>query len=346
MRRLLVAVLVVCSLSCSVVLQDGVRSSGAACSTSYAYSVGDVILAVAWEFVLSRGTDPNPELDHIPTGVFGLSSLVGLYKHHNCVRYRDYVEEHRVAVCSGGARAFGKQCFCADGMNWNGLTCQGTPIAGACSGGGYPFGPQKQCMCLDGYGLNNGQCIELNCTGGSVPRVNQCVCPDGTDWDAGANQCVAPQVVQQSAPEGGDAGDQGGDQTVQDQPTCPAGAVLQGDQCACPDGTEWDGAQCSAIPQPAPGRHPAHHPHRAPPPPVVHTQVARPRPVAAPVKYHASYRPQPGAAMVCQVFDESNVIDTGNSGRDPVQLRMTACSQWCTQYLAQKLACKCSAGGC
>src|SRR5690242_10641268 len=82
-------------------------------------------------------------------------------------------------TCSGGAKNIANQCYCATGTTWNGLTCQGTPIAGTCGGGSYPFGPPgyEQCLCLDGYMLSNQQCVELQCTGGAVAQVDQCVCP-------------------------------------------------------------------------------------------------------------------------------------------------------------------------
>ncbi len=129
--------------------------------------------------------------------------------------------------CTGGAKLVNNSCYCAAGMTWNGLQCQGTPQAGTCGGNSYPFGPDgfAQCFCLDGYKLDNAQCIELSCSGGSVASGDQCVCPDGTQWDG--SQCVA----------------------VQQQLTCNGGAVPSGDQCVCPDGTQWDGAQCVAVPQ-------------------------------------------------------------------------------------------------
>jgi hypothetical protein len=154
--------------------------------------------------------------------------------------------EPQPVVCSGGAKNIANQCYCPSGTTWNGLLCQGTPVAGTCGGGSYPFGPAgaEQCFCLDGYKLDGQQCIQLQCTGGSVAQVAQCVCPNGTQWDGAQCAAVAEQPAQQP--------DQ---QPAQVQ--CSGGAVAQGDQCVCPDGAQWDGQQCAAVAQ-APQPH-----HRA-----------------------------------------------------------------------------------
>jgi hypothetical protein len=116
--------------------------------------------------------------------------------------------------CSGGAEAIAGGCYCANGMQWNGLTCQGTPDPTGCQGGSYLFGPvgQQACHCMLGTTLDgNGQCVALQCTGGAVAGDSQCVCPEGTSWDG--SQCAAPQVQQPVAS------------------SCTGGAVQSGDQC-------------------------------------------------------------------------------------------------------------------
>jgi len=108
---------------------------------------------------------------------------------------------------------------------WNGQTCQGTPDPSGCSSG-YWFGPPANagggCFCLLGYTSQNGQCVQLQCTGGAVAGDSQCVCPDGTQWDGA--QC----------------------QALQQQPTCNGGSTWDGSQCVCAAGTTWDGNQCAA----------------------------------------------------------------------------------------------------
>jgi len=134
--------------------------------------------------------------------------------------------------CSGGAELIGNACFCANGMIWNGLACQGTPDPSGCSGGSYLFGPagSASCHCMLGSTVNNGECVALQCTGGAVAGDTECVCPNGTQWDGA--QCAAPQLQ------------------------CNGGAVASGDQCVCPDATAWDGTSCvaSVAPAPAPRR--------------------------------------------------------------------------------------------
>ena len=169
--------------------------------------------------------------------------------------------------CSGGAELIGNACFCANGMIWNGLTCQGTPDPSGCSGGSYLFGPagSASCHCMLGSTVNNGECVALQCTGGAVAGDTECVCPNGTQWDGA--QCAAPQLQcnggavasgdQCVCPEG-TAWDGSQCAAAQAQPTvtCTGGAVASGDQCVCPDATAWDGTSCvaSVAPAPAPRR--------------------------------------------------------------------------------------------
>lgn len=103
---------------------------------------------------------------------------------------------------------------------WNGQTCQGTPDPSGCQGGGYWFGPDQKagggCFCLYGYTLQNGQCVQLQCSGGAVAGVNQCECPSGTQWDGA--QCTAPAAPPEPDPS-----------------------------ASCAAGTTWDGTQCAAT---------------------------------------------------------------------------------------------------
>ncbi len=139
--------------------------------------------------------------------------------------------------CSGGAELVAGGCYCANGMLWNGQTCQGTPDPGPCQGGAYPFGPAGavECHCMLGNTVDSsGSCQPLQCSGGAVPGDNLCVCPDSTQWDG--SQCVGA-TADQAAPQ---------DTTTA---TCPDGSTWDGSQCAvnatCPDGSTWDGSQCA-----------------------------------------------------------------------------------------------------
>jgi hypothetical protein len=131
--------------------------------------------------------------------------------------------------CTGGAELINNTCYCANGMQWNGLTCQGTPDGTGCQGNAYLFGPvgAQSCHCMLGNTLDSsGTCVALQCTGGAVPGDTQCVCPNNGTWDGA--QCQAAAAA----------------------PQCSGGAVPNGDQCACPDGTTWDGTNCVAAAQP------------------------------------------------------------------------------------------------
>lgn len=159
MRRMVIAAIAL-STSCSVVLQDSVRSSSVYCSTSNFWWVSDVALASAWGFVVSRASNPaNPPVAYVPTAVFGASALLGIYKRHNCVRWREtappevwaamaeaqrrQAEANAAAAqeaanqpepeaaqdaapaitCDGGAVVVGDTCACPDGTSWNGAQC-------------------------------------------------------------------------------------------------------------------------------------------------------------------------------------------------------------------------------
>jgi hypothetical protein len=295
---------------------------------------------------------PQPqyvEVAEIAVGVFAASALYGIYKRHNC---GVYLEEHPPpVVCTGGMRNVGNRCYCAAGQSWNGLTCQGTPDPGACAGGAYPFGPPNAitCFCLDGFRLDSNQCIQLQCTGGAFAQVDQCVCPNGHQWDGA--QCVAPpepqddgeQGTDAACPEGSVVGGPFGDQCM----SCPGGGIptgLYNRDCACPDGTIWNGSECAAPQPDAPPAQRAAPPrvqsiHRrapnpqaqggaSPPPPVYHSPPPNPA-------YHASYQrniqePQ----NQCRAFTSEPATNMG------------ACSSFCTGLLQKRLRCQCAPGGC
>jgi hypothetical protein len=142
--------------------------------------------------------------------------------------------------CSGGAELIANGCYCANGTQWNGLTCQGTPDPTGCAGGSFLFGPagSSSCHCMLGTTLDStGTCVALQCTGGAVAGDTECVCPADTQWDG--SQCVGaqPQEVAVSDPP---------------STSCASGTVASGDQCLCPDGTSWDGTQCVSAPSAPP----------------------------------------------------------------------------------------------
>ena len=320
--------------------------------------VTDLIDAGGMAFVASRGSDQDPQAFVVPAqilaGLFVASAAIGVYKRHHCGVYR---EEHPPpVVCSGGTRAVNNVCYCADGQSWNGLACQGTPIAENCGGGAYAFGPAgaQQCFCLDGFRADNGQCVELQCSGGAVAQIDQCVCPNGQSWDGA--QCVEPPPPVQpdpgdtgdanagGCPEGTVAGGPFGDQCM----SCPGGAIPTGmynRECACPDGTGWNGAEC-AVPQtgapapvapsppPAPRHHERQHP-RPQSPPVVPQPPRPPPPIAPPnPPYHAMFQTSASAPQnQCRAFTNES-------------FNMGACSAFCTGYMAQRLRCQCAGGGC
>lgn len=63
---------------------------------------------------------------------------------------------------------------------------------------------------------------QATCTGGAVPSGDQCVCPEGTQWNGA--ECAGAAAA-----------------------ACPPGAVQSGDQCVCPQGTQWGGESCQVV---------------------------------------------------------------------------------------------------
>jgi hypothetical protein len=159
------SLIAVTSLSCSVALQPSVRSSSVECSTSIGYAAVDAVVAGGFGFQVSRGIGHSPRPANvvpagIATGVMVTSALIGLYKRHNCARWREtappevwaeVAERHRreaeaeaqaaraaataqeqVAAtapdeaqpaCPEGTTAIGDACACPEGLVWDGAQC-------------------------------------------------------------------------------------------------------------------------------------------------------------------------------------------------------------------------------
>lgn len=363
------------SLSCSVVLQDGVRSSGTECSESRFYYLTDLLAAAAWTGVIASRTvtengvsmQANGPVAYTPAALLVGSALIGIYKRNHCVGYRK-AHPPLVNCNSGGQRDINNACYCAHGQSWSGTSCQGAPSADTCTGGAYAFGPPAatQCFCLDGYTFDNGQCVALNCTGGMVALVNSCVCPLDTSWNG--TECAAPPPpALQTCADGTQAEtcpatcpddmqlSEDGTQCLPADSGCTGGAVRSGDDCACPDGTQWDGAACSAPPAgtaPEPEHHrqrPRHNPPRPSAPQPSAPQPSAPQPtMPRPVVQHAPTAPRQRAPVYSALFQANasaakmSSCQTFDAGAD----NMTACSRFCTGYMAQKLDCRCANGAC
>jgi hypothetical protein len=114
------------------------------------YVAGDVLVAAAGIYAASTAWSHNPQPPYVPlsegtAGVFAASSLVGMYKRHNCVRWREtappevwaeYAARHQQeaaalaqaqaeaqAACPEGTTATGNVCACPDGYLWDGNQC-------------------------------------------------------------------------------------------------------------------------------------------------------------------------------------------------------------------------------
>jgi hypothetical protein len=80
------------SLSCSVTLQDSVRSSSVDCSTSRGYYVADFLIAASAAGAAATAPGLPSEAraaGFVDTAVFGASALYGVYKRNRCMRWRD-----------------------------------------------------------------------------------------------------------------------------------------------------------------------------------------------------------------------------------------------------------------
>jgi hypothetical protein len=203
------AVAILLSTSCSVAFQKSVRSDKADCSRSLFWIASDLVLASGLVGVLlsPEGQSSSQAGFVLPSqilaGAFVASAAIGVLKRHNCGRYQK--EHEPPPSCDGGTRNINNRCYCADGQTWNGQACMGTPSVESCTGGAYAFGPpqDQRCFCLDGFAVVNGQCVQLQCTGGSFAQVDHCVCPGVTIWDPAQSLCVAPAPEQPQDSGGG-----------------------------------------------------------------------------------------------------------------------------------------------
>src|SRR5687767_5185940 len=88
MKWRFVVLAVVCSTGCSVGFQRSVRSSSVYCSESRFWYLSDFVLAGAYTYAMSRVPESLGAKGYIPTAVFAGSGLIGIYKRHNCVKWR------------------------------------------------------------------------------------------------------------------------------------------------------------------------------------------------------------------------------------------------------------------
>jgi hypothetical protein len=89
MRTFLVTAVLTCSTGCSVLLQKGAGTASVDCSTSHAWWIVDAAVGAAATYLIAtRTNDPNP-LAYAPGAALLASAGVGLYKHHNCVKWRE-----------------------------------------------------------------------------------------------------------------------------------------------------------------------------------------------------------------------------------------------------------------
>jgi hypothetical protein len=75
------------SSSCSVAFQRSVRSSSVYCSDSRFWYLSDIVIGGGMTYVAATRT--NDSRAYIPGAVFLGSSLIGIYKRHNCVRWQE-----------------------------------------------------------------------------------------------------------------------------------------------------------------------------------------------------------------------------------------------------------------
>jgi hypothetical protein len=89
-QRIFALLLLLAATSCSLVLQDGVRRRSVYCSTSRFYWMSDVLVGAASTYVAAtRIPDRHVEVVYAPSALFLGSGLLGIYKRHNCVRWRE-----------------------------------------------------------------------------------------------------------------------------------------------------------------------------------------------------------------------------------------------------------------
>ncbi len=75
--------------SCSLLLQDGVRSRSVYCSTSRAYYITDLALGGVYTYVAATRIPDHQAVVYAPSALFFGSGVLGIYTRHNCVKWRE-----------------------------------------------------------------------------------------------------------------------------------------------------------------------------------------------------------------------------------------------------------------
>jgi hypothetical protein len=86
--RVMLAILLACS-SCSLAFQESVRSRSVYCSTSRFWYLSDLVIGGAGTYVLATRAKDAPGLAYAPGALFLGSGVLGIYKRHNCARWRE-----------------------------------------------------------------------------------------------------------------------------------------------------------------------------------------------------------------------------------------------------------------
>jgi len=89
MRRLLALTALTLLGACSLLLQDGVRSRSVYCSTSRAYYITDLALGGIYTYVAATRIPEKQAVVFAPSALFLGSGVLGIYKRHNCVDWRE-----------------------------------------------------------------------------------------------------------------------------------------------------------------------------------------------------------------------------------------------------------------
>lgn len=89
MRRLLALLALTLLGACSLLLQDGVRSRSVYCSTSRAYYITDLALGGIYTYVAATRIPDKQAAVYAPSALFLGSGVLGIYKRHNCVKWRE-----------------------------------------------------------------------------------------------------------------------------------------------------------------------------------------------------------------------------------------------------------------
>ncbi|MEO8705181.1 MAG: hypothetical protein ABI867_34365 [Kofleriaceae bacterium] len=109
------AITIACS-ACSLGFQQSVRGRSVYCSTSRFWYLSDLLIGGAATYVLATKAQDAPGIAYAPGGLFLGSAALGIYKRHNCVRWREtapqaewdrmamIAEAERVAAAEQAAR--------------------------------------------------------------------------------------------------------------------------------------------------------------------------------------------------------------------------------------------------